>query len=240
MKYLFLIFSLVFIQTTQSSAQEVREVKITKAYIPTGFDNNDNTILMIEGYLPSTCYKLGLLEQKVSGNNIELKQNVYFFDGPCAALVTKFEQTVFLGILNTGNYKVMDVSENSVLGPLPVQEAVNKVKPDDYDYANITDVEVNVQNNVPVATLRGWLPNNCWVFSENRTALEGQDVVTILPIIEQVKDKVCLEATVPFTTHVELSDTPKRKYLLQVRSLNGKAITKIVYPKIEGYVPSAR
>lgn len=234
MKYLLSIsFVLLALFTAaEGQSQQVRNVQITKAYLPQGFDDNDVATFMIEGYLLRACHRLGPLEKKITRNTIVLEQKIYRFDGPCPRVVTKFEQHIFLGLLRTSNYKIIDKSQNEVIGILPVKEATNKFKPDDFDYANVLDVNFDTVENVPVVTLKGSLPNACWTLTEVRKATpDSEDVVTLLPIIDKVKnDTECAKTPAELNEKVELKDLQKGKYLLHVRSASGKAITKIIYP----------
>lgn len=225
-----LALTVLFVNTV--FAQSIEGLKISKVYVPQGFDNNDNATFMLEGYLPSACYRLGVLEQKVVGNKIELKQEAYVFEGPCARIVTRFEQAVFLGVLPKGKYEIVDTTSKEVLGKLPVAEATSKLQPDDFNYANVLDASVEVTNGKVVATLQGNLPNACWKLSDVRVTMEAEEVVTVLPIMERISpDNACAQVIVPFVKKIDL-ELDTGKYLLHVRSLSGKAITKIMYINI--------
>lgn len=224
----FIIFSAIFSISGAIQAQEIRGIKLSRSYVPQGFDDNDNATLVVEGYLPSECYRIGFLEKKVEGNQIILNQKTYFYkmDG-CARRATHFKQDIFLGILPEGTYQIVDKNSNEVLDILPIKKA-NKLTPDDLPYANVLDVNYTEENSNPTANLELELPNSCWEVDEVRVEKESNDVVTVLPIIKHTGNNICAQAVVHVVKKVDLSSLERGKYLLHVRSVSGKAVTKLI------------
>lgn len=208
-------------------------VPITGAYIPGGFDSNDSAEVTVEGYFPNSCYRLGqsTFEVNKESGEVLLKQTAYVYkNGFCLEMIVPFSQTVKVGMLKAQDYKVVDSLNGRVLGQLPVAEAKN-VGPDDYMYATVKDAYLDKDDGDSDRSviLRGELPNSCWKLKDKRIILDGKNVISVLPIIEKdQKQKVCSESAVKFKSSAELPKISSGRYLLNVRSLNGQAITKLI------------
>jgi hypothetical protein len=218
-----------------ASADEIEQpakvsVPLLGAYIPGGFDSNDRTQLVVEGYFPNTCYRVGPYEKKLDNQSQELtiRQMAYKYKGQCLFMLVPFTQTVQVGLLKASTYKVKDADSGKDLGALPVQVAKNS-SPDDFLYASVTDAYVGVvDGNKKAIILQGDLPGDCWAVKEKRVILDGKNVIAVLPIIEKIRENNCNEYRIPFVTTAELPAAPAGRYLLHVRSLNGLAVNKIV------------
>ncbi len=53
------------------------DVPIRKAYLPKGFDNNDNVQLIVEGEFRNSCYKVGATRVEVEPGVIKIFQSAY-------------------------------------------------------------------------------------------------------------------------------------------------------------------
>src|SRR5690606_19009749 len=118
-------------------------VSVAKAYVPQGFDNNDRTQIVIEGYFPNSCYRVGPNRAfKNAKGEIEISQTAYVYKGICLMMIVPYQQTINIGVLETaGEYKIVDTLSRKGLGVMPV--AVSKSSgPDDYFYASINDAHV--------------------------------------------------------------------------------------------------
>lgn len=205
-------------------------VPLSGAYIPGGFDSNDRAQLVVEGYFPNTCYRVGPYEKKLNStsNEISVKQTAYKYKGPCLFMVVPFSQTIQVGILKANTYKVKDADNGSDLGELPVQAAKNS-GPDDHLYASVNEAYVGVvDGNKKAIILQGELPGDCWALKETKVIQDGKNVIAVLPIIEKTRENSCNDYRLPFVKTVDIPAVTAGRYLLHVRSLNGVAVNKLV------------
>lgn len=86
-------------------------VEPKEVFAPPGFDDNDNdnAQLVVAGSFPSNCCKAGPLNSTVDigKKEIRLRSEAYFQDNCwCLFVEVPFQQTVDLGVLPSGDYKV--------------------------------------------------------------------------------------------------------------------------------------
>lgn len=206
-------------------------VSVNRAYIPQGYDNNDTVKVAVEGQFPSTCYKLGktLVDFNHETREVRISQQAYLYQQTCVMMIVPYFQTVDLGILQSaGQYNIFDASNKAHLGTLPVS-ASRTNGPDDHYYAMMTDAYLRPAiDNKKEIVLEGSIPNACWVLMKPQVLLDGKDVLTVLPIMQQKSKKDCDNKPIPFAITVPMPDLAKGRYLLNVRSLNGSSINKII------------
>jgi hypothetical protein len=216
--------------TTEPAEPTKVGIPLTTAYIPGGFDNNDRAQLVVEGYFPNTCYRVGPYEKHLdtTANELTVRQTAYKYAGNCLMMIVPFSQTIQVGILKASTYKVKDAENGAELGSLPIQTAKNS-GPDDYVYANVNQAYVGVvDGNKKSIVLQGELPGDCWSIKEKRVLVDGKNVITVLPIIEKVRETNCNDYRLPFITTAEIPNVPAGRYLLHVRSLSGAAVNQLV------------
>ena len=220
-----------YVMADDSVEQPTRvSVPLAGAYIPGGFDSNDRAQLVVEGYFPNTCYRVGPYEKKLSSstNELTVKQTAYKYKGPCLFMMVPFSQTVQVGILKASTYKVRDGDNGNDLGELPVQAARNS-GPDDFLYATVNEAYVGVvDGNKKAIVIQGELPGDCWAVKETRVIRDGKNVLAVLPIIEKTRENNCNDYRLPFVKTLDIPAVTPGRYLLHVRSLNGLAINKLV------------
>ena len=206
-------FSTSFAGVYEDAGSEIVKVSVGKAYIPQGFDNNDVVKIVVEGFFPSTCYKIkkkhesgDVIVDPVS-KEIMITQHAYYYKGNCKPVTVPYVRTVEVGKLpNDGNYKLVDAFSGRELGVIPVRLSTT-AGPDDFTYAIMSDAYVSLNgDDENVIVLKGELPSNCWKVVEKRAFVDGPDVLTVLPIIEEKKPgQICSQQVVPFATDSETS-----------------------------------
>lgn len=217
----------------QANSDKVVTVELSQAYIPQGFDNNDVTKVVVEGFFPNTCYKVKKQEAadvKIDQDKklIQVSQKAYVYNQMCLMMIVPFSETVEVGkIADAGEYKLTDSLSSRELGRMSVATS-KTIGPDDFFYAMVQDAYVDTsENNELVVVIKGELPGNCWELTEKRIFQDGKNVLTVLPIVEQTSSEYCTVKRVPFTTTVPVPTMNAGRYLLNVRSLNGQAVNKL-------------
>jgi hypothetical protein len=205
-------------------------VPVDEIYSPKGFDDNDFSEIVVSGYLPNLCYKSPTTSIKREGYKIVVtleSLHVRPVEGEvCAEMIVPFFETVQLGVLPEGDYKI-EVNGKSVyrkLGKLSVTKSFTSVM-DDFLYANVEYVDKSFGSRV--IKLKGHNPSDCYELEDVRFAHNGTDTYSILPKMKQVRD-FCPMKMMPFEYSVEVPKTLKAgTVLLHVRSMNGKSVNTL-------------
>ena len=230
---LILVFVFAVMFNFSARAEEVpysQPTEVLKAWIPIGFDSNDRTQILIDGILPSTCYRVGSYSARVDGaaKVISLRQNVDSYHGLCLQMIIPFTQTVNIGHLDSGEYTIVDETSGRNLGSLPISRAASPMI-DDFIYSNVHDVRVNHDLAAGTSTLVGDfdLPTRCTRFKE-AVVHYYPEVIVVQPILERIGGKVCGTSNTRAKFSVPLKNDLHGTFLLHVRSINGQAINKLV------------
>jgi hypothetical protein len=222
--------NVVFAETAPDDQKqpEVVSVPLTNAYIPKGFDSNDRVRLMVEGYFPSTCYRVREAQIDRNDGTIGVTQTAFKYNGPCLWMMVSYSQPVNVGILKSTTYSLKDQHTGRTLGQLPVRMAANS-GPDDFLYANVKEAYVGfVDGTKRAIVISGVLPGDCWILKEKKVFEDGKNVLTVLPILEKIEKPQCNDYEMPFVSTVDIPAVAAGRYMLQVRSLNGESVIKLV------------
>lgn len=207
------------------------ETALTKAYIPLGFDDNDRIQIAVAGTFKNTCYKVGPHALKVDAENktITVQQQAYLYSGVCLQMFVPYSEVIDVGIIPSGNYKVVDANSGTKLAELPVNQGTS-AGPDDFTYAPVSDAYVfnDQETGKHVLALSGSFGDRCSDFQDIKVNV-ANDVIIVQPVLERKAEISCAPEKVRFLKTVELGDSVKNGvYMLHVRSLNGQAINKLV------------
>ncbi len=198
-------------------------------YLPQGFDTNDKVQLVGEGLFPNSCYrKAGV---KVSVNHtlktIRVTPTAYQYDGLCMQMIIPYDSVVDVGLLKAGTYKVLQGYSGDKLGEISVRVSTN-AGPDDHLYAPISQAFVSQLGASVRVKIAGEFPDSCMELQDVITEVQA-NVIVVQPVAQRLDDgRRCAQSIVPFEKTVELTNIPKGKYLLHVRSLNGNAINNLI------------
>lgn len=202
---------------------------ISHVYSPLGFDSNDNTEVVIEGFLPNLCHKHPMTESKIVGNKIEITVSSYVYDQSnpfCPEVIVPFVESVQLGLLMPGNYEIV-VNGGSVFqekGAIQVNKADNS-SVDDYVYAAVEYIKKDFGSRRVM--LEGVNPSDCFALEEVRFVSNGKDTYSVLPKMKQVSND-CRAKQSPFSYEVEVPDYIKSdRILLHARAMGGKSVNSI-------------
>jgi hypothetical protein len=211
----------VFAQST-----EMAKIALGSAYIPIGFDNINRSQVTVEGVFKDTCYRVGPHRVSRDGNTLTITQSAYVYHGICADVLVPFYQVIELGVMDPGNYNIVDGATGRNLGVLPVVVAPPKSKttyPDDYLYAPVSDATLLVDSGKHLV-ISGAFTDDCTHFKEIRVE-RFNNVIEVLPITERGTN--CHRKFLPFQITKNI-DIPDGHYLLHVRALSGNAVNKMV------------
>ncbi len=206
-------------------------IEMVKAYIPIGFDENDNAQVVTTGFLPNTCYRMGPYDANVDTtiSRVFLRQEVNVFPGFCGQIIIPFMQVVNLGPVPAGNYTVWDTSNAKLLGQLPVVKAPSH-NVDDFVYANVNDafLRTDPATGRPDIVVEASLTNRCTIYKNSEVHFYS-DVIVVQPILESVPQEKCDKDLASFEIHIPVPSTVDAgTYLLHVRSMGGQAVNKLV------------
>lgn len=216
---------------TSPNAPKTVETALTKAYIPLGFDDNDRIQIAVAGTFKNTCYKVGPHALKVDAENktITVQQQAYLYNGVCLQMFVPYSEVIDVGIIPSGNYKVIDSQSGKTLADLPVNQGTI-AGPDDFTYAPVSDAYVvnDQDTGKHVLALSGSFGDRCSDFEDIKVKV-ANDVIIVQPVLSRKSDISCAPEKVRFLKTIELgNDVKDGVYMLHVRSLNGQAINKLV------------
>jgi hypothetical protein len=229
LKYVILILGILISYSGAVRAQILPVLQpygIAAAYVPSGFDDNDNAQVTVEGYFPNTCYKVGPTKAGVRDGQVVIQQWAYKYGGMCLDILVPYHQTVNLGLVKAANYRVVDSLSGRDIGTLPVTQS-KSTSPDDFLYAPVSDAFVVENAGGFQVAVAGSFSDSCMYFKEIRARTNG-NVIEVLPITDRAKLNTCIRGFYPFQKTVTFAKPAFGHYLLHVRSLEGQAINKMV------------
>lgn len=208
------------------SLPELVSVGLGQTFIPMGYDDNDQVQFVVDGVLSNSCYKLAPHEVSVDKNSrsIEVRSHAYKYSGICLQMLFDYHYTVDVGLLEAGDYKVVDAASQQVVGNLPVQVSQNE-GPDDQLYAPVRDAVVDTKAGT--VTLTGAFKQGCFKFKKIEVVKNASNVVLVKPIIDKDATADCDLGNYPFTEVRPLPQNISGRNLLHVRVLNGRSINKL-------------
>ncbi len=208
---------------------KIVNTKFSQGYIPVGFDTNDNAQIVAEGLFPNTCYKPAGVKVKVNHDKKEIRlyPQAYKYDGMCLQMIVPFNKEIDLGLLQVGDYKLINEEKESPkeLGTLKVSLATNSA-PDDFLYAPVSQAWFDNVDGKHFVAISGEFPQTCFEMKEVIVRVQS-NVIVVQPIAEMT-DEQCEQRPLPYNREVEVPQLAKGRYLIHVRSLNGKAFNNLV------------
>jgi hypothetical protein len=218
-------------------AQQLVPVSVHDLFVPSGFDDNDETLAVLDGYLPNSCYRLAHSQASFDAATRAYRVTQFAWLHPstfCLQIVTPFTTEVRLGVVPAGSYQVL--AEGSVARPLAVKNAM-RPGPDEYPYAPVEEarVDYDASRDRYVAILRGRMMSSCMNLSDPLVINSGR-TLEVLPIVALASGNDCKATNRPFEHALDLpAGLANGRYLLHVRSLSGKSINVV----FTAYTPRA-
>lgn len=199
-------------------------VNVKNVFAPVGFDDNDEVEIVLDGYLPDTCYKLAFSRVTFdeSRNVYQVRQYARKPPGICLPMIVPFTTEVRIGPVKAGDYKIESIGAETQ--SLEVNVAIQN-GPDDFLYAPVDSARVDMHpdSDTYTAVIAGRLTNTCMSFVELRLIDTGR-TLQLLPIVKLAEGADCQAEEVTYEKTVRLpTGMSVGRHLLHVRSLNGKA-----------------
>ena len=209
-----------------------------------GFEEKNNVQVVLYGSLPNSCYSLAEPKvQKISANTFRVRQfAIHETSGICSdeatlpahsQMMIPFMQEVAIGRLAIGNYQFVydKLSSGDQVRLLNVAQNVTPTV-DSLPYAAVSSVNspdaINGIDHI-VATISGVLNSSCTSIDDNVRVMREDDVFVLLPTIKVDPTVRCVQMLIPFEKKVDLGPAKHPGiYLLHTRSMNGKAVNKVV------------
>jgi hypothetical protein len=209
-------------------------VPVDHVYSPTGFDSNDNTEVVVTGFLPNLCYKAPKSTVSIKDGKVSVEVKATKIQpglGFCVQVVVPFMEIIKVGVLDKGKYLV-SVNENSNWAKksnINIVEASSS-SIDEAIYADVD--EVVREEGTRRVQLKGYNPSDCFVLKEIIVKDNGADTYSILPKMKQV-NTFCPKKMVPFTYEVDVPQNLEADtVLLHVRVMDGRSINALFNNKI--------
>ena len=229
-----IVLGIVVTVSAHASGPWPTTVKIAKAFVPVGFDDNDNVQIVVAGILPDTCYRLGPSKFEVDEGKsvVFVEQNAFVQKGPCLDVIIPYSFVYDLGVVKQGKYRIVDKTSSNELGTLTITRATSE-KMDDFLYMPLTDARIHKTAGIekPSVTLEGKLTNRCTKFDRaivNYYPEKDPDVIVIQPIAKHDAGERCETEFRHYQITIPLREGLSHAKLLHVRSMDGKAVNKVV------------
>jgi hypothetical protein len=227
-----LAFFLVFAGMNNTFADDYAlpvevEIPVDHIFVPKGFDSNDNTEIVVTGYLPNLCYQAPTVNVNVVGKeiNVELK-SLYYSNGACAEMIVPITEKVKIGVIDAGDYSIK-VNK----GRAPYEQSSIKIAEstsasvDDTVYAYVDYVEKKVGTRE--VTFKIMNPSDCFKFDKIDWISNDKDTFSVLPKMKQVRS-FCPMKMSPLEVKAEVpAGLSADKILLHVRSMHGGSYNTI-------------
>lgn len=219
------------------AATPVEGVSIIKdmpeaAFAPPGFDSNDHSQVVLSGTFTNTCFKAGPAHAEVNPltQTVEITQKAYYLDSSwCLQMLVPYTTVVDVGILPPGSYDVKLIGEQKrqkVMENLSISAAGDSaIGPDEALYALAE--EVSLSNDI--LTIKGKIPGACTTLKEVKVLARKKNIIEVLPLLDTANMTApCSEKFVEFEKEIAFKSPWQGRTLIHVRSLNGRALNKVV------------
>lgn len=201
---------------------EIKEVNLNAehVFIPSGFDSNDNSEIVITGWYPNPCYEWSrsVISKEGDKINVQLKALVKRgMDTVCIDMAVPYMESVKLGSLHEGVSKLL-------IDDIATQMRISKAGTssiDDHLYGQVR--HVRAENKALMLEIEN--PSDCIKLDRIETVFNGADTCSVLPIMKKVKEH-CPRRPETFEYRYEIPEEclGTEKVLFHVRSLEGKAV----------------
>lgn len=209
-----------------ASPPEVVAAPVHKVFAPIGFDDNDNSEIVVHGEFLNSCYKVGEAKAEVDARRklITLSVTAYHYkDAVCANMLVPFIQTVKLGVLDPGEYQVVVAGRpDAQTSPLKVVHTESK-NADEFLYAPVEQATLvqDYFSNQVFLELSGHYPHmliGCMQIKDVQTEFVSGNVLIVRPTAE-IREAGDCETRGQFKFRKEMTGVMPGEYLVHSRAL---------------------
>jgi hypothetical protein len=225
----------------RGTSQKV-EVPIAHVFVPSkGYDDNDNVEVVLDGELPNSCYTVDLSQVMKDAGNAKILDAKQFAmkrsDGVCAHVETlsgdaklpvPYTLEARIGQLDAGQYTVKFKSLENTSAQREFNVAVAPAPlVDSLPYASVSGIhmsDVYSSDQEVKGSLDGQITSTCMSLSQKLDVRRLGDVFVIRPTTNNSLDFRCFQLMRPFGIGFNFGKLSEGRYLVHVRSRNGKAL----------------
>ena len=205
---------------------------VERVFVPFGFDDNDNVEVVLHGHFANTCYKIGPATAKVdeAAKTVTIEAQSYLYPGTCTQALINFSQSIKLGVVKQGDYKIVVKDTPQAKSALLKVAAATTGDADEVYYAPIDTIALNSQHSA--VRVEGEWPYTfvgCMVMKEVRTELTTGNVLVVRPIAEFADGPECDSQRLSHKFSIETPLTgplATGDYLIHARVLNGNSLNR--------------
>jgi hypothetical protein len=223
--------------SSKKSIPQIQPFAVEQIYIPFGFDDNDNSEVIIHGSLPNTCYKFKEFQPTVDAEAKSVSINAFVYQYPninCLQMMIPFTGFVKLGVLKKGDYKVQVTTTPQLSSQNLNITSAKTESADEFLYAPVDSVSLTAPKEEAGQydlNLQGRFPNmliGCMVMKEVKAQLQGNNLLVVQPIAEIADDERCaqLAPDLSYKISTKVSGDMPADVLVHVRSLNGQSVNR--------------
>jgi hypothetical protein len=229
LRNLLAIVALFAVAGVQAGTPIEAMVPVDHIYVPEGFDSNDNSEVVVTGFLPNMCHKSPSADIEVKGNDINIKvTSLYYHESNpfCPEMIVPFTKSVPLGVMDKGNYNILVNGKSpwAKKAKIGIAESTSN-SVDEFQYAYVEYVQK--EEGSRIVTLRGYNPSDCFVLDKIDYVSNKKDTLSVLPKMKQIRE-FCPMKMVPFSYDFEVpSELAAKKILLHVRTMDGSSVNSI-------------
>lgn len=225
MRFMVYVLMSFYILPVLAFAADPVTIAADRLFVPDGYDQNDEIIVVLDGSLPDTCYQIKKPEFKIDEAHftIVITPQAWINTGNCVATPVPYSLEVDFGTLKPGIWEV-DVVNSNIHRDLKVDPSAS-ASPDDFVYAPVEQarIEFNQPQGRKELILKGHIFANCLDW-QAISILDQGEVIVVLPVLKRISEQ-CESANLAFTKRVNLPTTMSPgRHLVHIRSLNGRAL----------------
>jgi hypothetical protein len=218
-------------------------LRVNNIFIPTeGFDDNDNVEFVLDGDLKNACFQLGMSSVKIEGNVISVSLESHRADDTYCTqddavlpeaiqAPVPFYKEIELGQLKAGQYTlryetaslVVNRTFNVAHAPTNSQDSLNYAPVQNASIDSIVKIGDNVK-----LRLTGVLTSSCMHLRDEALVSQDGDVVVVQPLVTVDLTSKCLMYLRPFSQDVTVPNLAEGRYLIHIRSMNGRALNRVL------------
>lgn len=208
---------------------------INAMYVPSGFDSNDITEVIVTGFLKNSCQQIGqgraMVDHKekviaVYVPSFEVKRDI------CIEMKVPFVKSVKIGHLQPMTYSIQTVNHPSITSTISIKESTT-TSTEDYLYLPVDFADVLEMDGQQKLFLTGRFPeikDGCMKVEQAIINIEKDShMVIVQPVGRIEKQSNCTDENTE--SYQQFFDMPKKftgKGILHVRTLGGGSYNRTI------------